>query len=755
MAGFANLFLREMTMVELLAPAGNYDSFLGALNAGADAIYLGGEKYSARAYADNFTTDQIIKAIDEAHIHNRKIYLTLNTLLKESEIKELIDYVMPFYLAGLDGVIVQDFGVIHILHTVFSDMEIHASTQMTITGVDGAKFAKDYGFTRIVPARELSLEEIKAIKENVSIEIECFIHGAMCYGYSGQCLFSSILGGRSGNRGRCAGPCRLPYQVQGIGIENKTKEAYPISMKDMCTLYKIPELIEAGIDSFKIEGRMKSPAYAAGVTALYRKYIDLYLKEGKQGYQVDRKDVDTLMHLYIRSEIFDGYYDRHNSDKMITLEKPSYLGTDDRLSEELIANYVREPDKIPVIMYASLQIDSTLQLTITDLQGQISVTKEGPVVQKAKQRPVAEEQVVEIFGQLGNTHLHCDEVSAYVEDSCFVPVGQLKELRRLCVEEFEDKWRIRNGFFKRELTVSESDDFPKESQLTTNMDKEIHVSCKTLEQLKVLLCHKPDRIYVDSDLFMQHIELINTMISEETESCNVQIMIMLPYVKRRRDNQYFDRLASMVCDHKKICGMLVRNVDELQYALQVKRNKKEGFYIIGDSSLYMMNPYAARFLKDYTNEFTLPMELNYQELRSLSETLSQFGIPQSLTIYGWIPMLISANCIRKTEGLCNHVTCLSKTQALEDRYQKKFPVYNNCEHCYNVIYNSVPLSLHNKWKQIKKMNASFLRLDFVYEKEEECRQIYQYFYDKTKGFEPEYCPVSGEYTTGHFTRGIL
>ena len=742
-------------MVELLAPAGNYDSFLGALNAGADAIYLGGEKYSARAYADNFTTEQIIKAIDVAHMHGRKIYLTMNTLFKESETKDVIDYVLPFYLAGLDGAIVQDFGVMHILHTVFSDMEMHASTQMTITGVDGARFAKNYGCTRIVPARELSLEEIRTIKENVPIELECFIHGAMCYGYSGQCLFSSILGGRSGNRGRCAGPCRLPYQVQGIGNECKAQEEYPISMKDMCTLYKLPELIEAGIDSFKIEGRMKSPAYAAGVTALYRKYVDLYLKEGKQGYLVEQKDVDTLMHLYIRSEISDGYYDRHNSEKMITLEKPSYLGTDDRLSDALIADYVKEPAKIPVIMYASLQKDSPMALTITDLQGQISVTKEGSAVQEAKQRPVAEEQVVEILGQLGNTGLQCDEVSAYVEEGCFVPVGQIKELRRLCVQDFENKWRIHKGFLKRSLQNSKLLDFGEIADATVVNDKQIHVSCKTLQQLEVLLCSKPDRIYIDSDLWMQHGDTINTLLSHETETENVQIMLMLPYMKRRRDDSYFDKLASMVCGHDKIQGMLVRTVDELQYALQVKKEKKDAFIIVGDSSLYVMNPYAAKFLKDYVDEFTLPMELNYQELRSLSETLTQFGRPHTLIIYGWIPMLISANCIRKTEGACNHVTCLSKKQALEDRYQKKFPVYNNCEHCYNVIYNSVPLSLHNKWKQIKKMNASFLRLDFVYEDGEECRRIYRFFYEKTKGLEPEQCPVAGEYTTAHFTRGIL
>lgn len=746
-------------MVELLAPAGNYDSFLGALNAGADAIYLGGEKYSARAYADNFTTEQIVKAIEVGHIHGCKIYLTLNTLLKEIEIDDVIEYVQPFYLAGLDGVIVQDFGVVYLLHACYPDMEIHASTQMTITGVDGARFAKQYGFTRIVPARELTLSEIQTIKEQVPIEIECFIHGAMCYGYSGQCLFSSILGGRSGNRGRCAGPCRLPYQIQGTEGKNSNKEAYPISMKDMCMLYKLPELIEAGIDSFKIEGRMKSPAYAAGVTGLYRKYIDLYRKEGKQGYQVEQQDIDTLMHLYIRSEISDGYYDRHNSEKMITLEKPSYLGTDDSLSDRLTAAYVKAPVKIPVKMFVSIQKNLPLQLTITDLKGEISVSEEGNIVQEAKQRPVVQKQVVEVLRQLGNTELQCDNIDAFVEDGCFVPVGQLKVLRRLCAQKFEDKWRENNDFPKRSILKKahvppEVSGIGQETYKEKDFEKKLHVSCKTIEQLVALLEKKPDRVYVDSDLWLKHSDRVDTLFANKAESGNPQLALMLPYIKRRRDDAYYDKLATMTESNPNLQGVLVHTVDQLQYALDLKKKIDRPFEIVADSSLYVMNPYAAAFLQDYVDECTLPVELNYQELRSLSERLKDYHCPQTMVVYGWIPMLISANCIRKTAGKCDHTGCLSKEQALEDRYQKKFPVYNNCEHCYNVIYNSVPLSLHTKWKQLQKMHASFLRLDFVYEDGQQCKQIIQYYQDKVKGLEPQYCPVREEYTTGHFTRGI-
>ena len=272
--------IKENKKVELLAPAGDFSCFLAAMNAGADAVYLGGSKFGARAYANNFSQEEIVEALRIAHLLGKRIYLTVNTLVKEKEMIELIPYIQPLYEAGLDGVIIQDFGVLQVLKRHFPGLELHASTQMTITGVHGAKFLKELGACRIVPSRELSLEEIKDIKMQTGLEIETFIHGAMCYGYSGQCLFSSILGGRSGNRGRCAGPCRLPYK------DIKGNTIYPLSLKDMYTLPLIPKLLEAGIDSFKIEGRMKSAEYVAGVTAMYRKYIDKYLENPNKPYKI-------------------------------------------------------------------------------------------------------------------------------------------------------------------------------------------------------------------------------------------------------------------------------------------------------------------------------------------------------------------------------------------------------------------------------------------------------------------------------------
>ena len=308
--------------IEILAPAGSYDSLKAAIAAGADAVYIGGTRFGARAYADNLEQDKMLEVIDYVHLHGRKIYMTVNTLLKESELqKELYDYLLPYYYHGLDAVIVQDIGVLQYIKKFFPDMPIHASTQMTVNDVLGAKFLEKLGVERVVTSREMNIEEIKAIAEQTKLEIESFVHGALCYCYSGQCLYSSLIGGRSGNRGQCAQPCRLPYRVEG-----EKKSQYILSLKDICTLEYIPEILEAGICSLKIEGRMKKPEYVALVTAMYRKYVDLYLQKGKNGFKVDPKDKEKLLDLYNRGGSHGGYYHTRNGKEMVSIHRPNHAG---------------------------------------------------------------------------------------------------------------------------------------------------------------------------------------------------------------------------------------------------------------------------------------------------------------------------------------------------------------------------------------------------------------------------------------------
>ncbi|MBP3737104.1 MAG: U32 family peptidase, partial [Lachnospiraceae bacterium] len=329
---------------ELLSPAGDRACFVGALSAGADAVYLAGQKFGARAYAGNFTSVELITSIREAHALHRRVYLTANILTREDELDETVDFVCEMAAHGLDGVIVQDLGVAARVHEAFPDLPIHASTQMSSTTAESVRFLKQLGVSRIVPARELSLDEIRLLKAQ-DIEIEAFIHGAMCYSYSGRCLFSSFLGGRSGNRGRCAGTCRLPFSVSDESGRKVMETAYPISMKDMTVLEILPELLDAGIDSFKIEGRMKRPEYAAGVTSVYRRYIDRYIawtnSGRKEPWRIDREDINFLSHLYIRTAKSTGYYHTQNGPSLITIGKPGYAGTDDALLKEIHDRYCR------------------------------------------------------------------------------------------------------------------------------------------------------------------------------------------------------------------------------------------------------------------------------------------------------------------------------------------------------------------------------------------------------------------------------
>lgn len=437
--------MNAVPKVELLAPAGNMEGFYGAIHAGADAVYLAGKEYGARAYADNFSEEELLACFRYAHIWQRKVYLTVNTLMKESEAEKLCDFLRPLADGGLDGVIVQDFGAFQLIKENFPGLPLHVSTQMAVTGAYGAKLLKQMGAVRIVPARELSLKEIREMKQETGLELECFVHGAMCYCYSGRCLFSSIVGGRSGNRGRCAQPCRLPYQVSEVNGKTMSTEQYPLSLKDMCTLEILPELIEAGIDSFKIEGRMKKPEYTAGVTALYRKYIDLYYAGMKAA--PSKADMDHLRKLYIRSEIQEGYYHKKNGADMITLSNPAYSGSDDRLLEQIRKDYILKKPHIPVVMKAFFHIGRPAEIQIFPAASpEKSACVYGAVVEPAAKVPVTRENLVKQLTKLGET---CFELVAldgaasgepYIEmdEGIFYPLKAVNELRRNAAAALEE-----------------------------------------------------------------------------------------------------------------------------------------------------------------------------------------------------------------------------------------------------------------------------------------------------------------------------
>lgn len=416
-----------MKKPEILAPAGNKDCFCAALNAGADAVYMAGKQFGARASADNFTTEEFIWALNMAHLRGVKIYLTLNTLIKESEFKDIYEFIKPLYDCKLDGIIIQDVGLIDYLREHFPALELHVSTQMTITGKYAAKLLKDKGISRIVPARELSLEEIRDIKENVDIEIESFIHGAMCYCYSGQCLFSSFLGGRSGNRGRCAQPCRLPYTIVEDRKNIKKNEIeYPLSLADMCTITCIDKLMDAGIDSFKIEGRLKNPEYVAFVTYIYRKYVDMYAETGT--HKVDEKDLSFLKKIYIRSYLSEGYYNKHNGANMITKSNPSYCDNNEALLNNIHDKFVKPLPKLQCTGVVTLVVGEKASIILK--YNDIVITYEEGEVMRALSKPLKEDDVCKQLNKTGELAFEFERLTIEMDDDCFMPVKMLNELRR-------------------------------------------------------------------------------------------------------------------------------------------------------------------------------------------------------------------------------------------------------------------------------------------------------------------------------------
>lgn len=717
--------------VELLAPAGNYESLIGAINAGADAVYLGGEKFGARAYAQNFTNEEICTGIRFAHLHDCKIYLTLNTLVKEKEFSEISSFLLPFYEAGLDGIIVQDMGVFSYVKEHFPQLELHVSTQMTITGSYGAELLKKEGAIRIVPAREISLEEIKNIKEKVDIEIEAFIHGALCYCYSGQCLFSSILGGRSGNRGRCAQPCRLPYKT-----ENNRQESYPLSMKDLCTIEMIPQMIEAGIDSFKIEGRMKKPEYAAGVTSIYRKYIDKYYANPDKPLYVSDEDKNFLNALYIRSEVGQGYYFKHNGKEMITPQKPGYHGSDDELLKQIRRKYIEESHPLSIQAICNIHKGTPVSLQLNDKEHQVSVT--GEIVDNAMKQPLTQDMVSKQLSKMGNTSFQLENLQIEMDEDCFLTVKALNELRRDAVTALENEILCKKGYANTRPYLQESTAVADRKNTSGKKIQDIHLCVQTLQQLNAALSTNATRVYIPVDLLLDDKQILSQLGKSMPQT---EFFLAFPYILRLRDQRLLPDYQHLL-ENPVFNGVLIRNYESLEW---LHKQQYSG-QIVSDANLYQWNNASLCFWKEKVAELYLPYECNMHELKQLSCSTMKTG----MIAYGRIPMMVTANCIQKTTQKCVNHPYMEYLLWLTDRYDKKFPVYYDCLHCYNIIYNTVPLSLHHLLKTIDF--AENIRLDFTTETAQELIHITQFFEQSLQKQEPK-IPYE-EYTTGHYKRGV-
>lgn len=799
--------------VEILAPAGSMECLKAAIAAGADAVYTGGALFGARAYAHNLTEEELLEAIDYVHLHGKRLYLTVNTLIKDREMeKQMYDYLLPYYRQGLDAVIVQDIGLFRFIRKHFPDLPIHASTQMTLTGVDGAKFLEKEGAQRIVTSRELSMAEVKKIADETELEIESFVHGALCYCYSGQCLFSSFIGGRSGNRGQCAQPCRLLYRTP-----EAKRPQYLLSLKDICTLELIPEMIESGIYSFKIEGRMKKPEYAAAVAFQYRKYADLYLKYYEEcpagedpaayamkKYRVCEEDRQMLLDLYNRGGFHTGYYHTQNGREMVSLNRPNHAGVPAvkvlakkgrtvtakamtdlspqdiielpmRKGREKADNYtckdaVRKGMNVQIPVFADtpfkrdeiwmrtrnsalierlheefvngkikericgtfrLYPQEAATLTVKCRDAEITVT--GEKAQEALSQPMSRERIEKQLRKTGNTEFEFSFLKVEIGEKVFLPMQSLNELRREALETLE---KVICEKYRRSGEVKD----PEEDTIELSMEEEVlsgwTASVRTAEQMEVILEEEAiGRIYVDCTMFPciwekdSYVEWIT-----KVHATGKEIYLVMPYIFRERTRKQYEaaynRIFGAGWD-----GILIANYESFAFL------KEHGYTgrIMTDYNLYEFNQESRKFWKEKgVFEFTAPVELTERELQDLRVKDGE------VIVYGYFPMMISAGCIQKTTR-----GCLKKSgqTTITDRYRNPFVVKNECDYCYNILYNYVPLYLGDRMEEVYQIGPGRIRLMFTTERQQEVRQILSAY------FEGKELP-EGTYTRGHWKRGI-
>ena len=717
--------------IELLSPAGDHDCFMAAIKAGADAVYLAGNKFGARAYAGNLTDEELLEAIDTAHLYGRKLYLTVNTLLKNREMDELYDYIGPLYQAGLDGVIVQDMGVISFFKEAFPDLSLHASTQMAVTDVEGVRLLKDLGITRVVPARELSLKELRDIYDKTGIEVECFIHGALCYSYSGKCLFSSLVGGRSGNRGRCAQPCRLPYNNR-----------YILSARDIMTLEILPKLIESGICSFKIEGRMKSKEYVASVTGIYRKYIDKYINDPDGVYNIDSDDLSDLEELYTRSGHCRGYFDSLNGRDMITLDKPSYNTADDDRMKLLYERYTGN-EKIKCTASLRAGTNEGLKVTLSGKGHRVECIKD--CVDKARKAPTDEESIRKHFDRLGDTCFELEHMDIDIDDDIFIPVSAVNSLRREIFDLLKEE--ILSPYRRNKPSTDDSKKKTVDNSIPKGSDNPlINVRIDNIDLLDCIIKNGiADIISLDINSFsiqnrdgysLDHNTLKKT--AERIHRAGSCLYLALPYVIRKG---YFDRvdgLEDILCDNIPD-GVIIDNYESLYYLKDIGYKGS----VVADMHLYAMNDRAVSMMhKLGATVITYPVELNSGELNRLDLTGGEF------IIYGRTPMMISAQCTEKTQHTCLKDNGVSY---ITDRYGNAFPVRRNCSECINTIYNCIPFMITACKDMPAKIRPGSFRIHFTVEDEKEAGMILKQYRDMFDGREVN-SPIKR--TLGHLKRGV-
>lgn len=721
---------------EILAPAGSVEALRAAFLAGADAVYIGGERFGARAYADNPDDDTLLACIELAHRLDKKLYLTVNTLIKEREMEDLVSWLAPFYDSGLDAAIVQDLGVFSVLRRAYPELPLHLSTQMAVTGACGAALLEQAGARRVIPARELSLPEIREIRKTTGLEIECFVHGAMCYSYSGRCLMSSLIGGRSGNRGRCAGICRLPFSEGG---RTRGREEYPLSMKDLCAIDHLSELLDAGVTSFKIEGRMKRPAYTAEVVRLYRKYLDRCLS-GDSGVRAEPSDKKRLLALFNRDGFTSGYYHQKNGREMIALENEKQQESRSQQAQEIYAEVEQQLEK----RERAGGLQSAVRGTLTVRPGEplqlemaaeiadevFRVRATGAEVQRAERQPLTKERLLRQMQKTGGAPYRFLELEIRMAGDAFLPISEINAVRRRAFERMDAS--LREHFARRrEGTVPPAG---KELSPDGAQPPELWATVENAEQFHAIRDIRGlAGIYVPIDLLAGE----TTLFAADRED-GVRICAALPQVVRGGQAARIREMAEKISRDFEGVGFLARDLEGLAVLMEGISPDR----LIADAELYTMNRAARDYFGGKVFRATAPLELNAHEL-------SERGCAgDEVVVYGRAPLMISAQCVQKTGHGCDRA---GRVLELVDRKGARFPVVCSCHFCYNTIYNSLPTSLLGDLPAVCSLKPAVLRMDFTVESGREAAEVVRQFarslLQKQTGTLPQ------KTTRGHFHRG--
>ncbi len=693
--------------MELLAPAGSMEALRAAVCNGADAVYLGADTFNARINARNFSAADLQEAVVYCHVRGVKVHLTLNTLVLDREMPRAAELIRLAASCGVDAFIVQDLGVVSLCRQLAPDVPIHASTQMSIHSLEGVMEAAALGCSRVVLARELPAEEIAHICKKSPVEIEVFVHGALCMCYSGQCYLSSVIGRRSGNRGQCAQPCRLPY---GYGRFESTR--YPLSLKDNCLAGELDELRRMGVASIKIEGRMKRPEYVAIVTRAYRTVLN--------GGKLMPSDLQELETAFSRQGFTDGYFRGQTGSDMFGRRQEGEDTAD--LFASARATYEQgEPQRIGVRFYAMIRRGEPAQLAVEDPDGNLCRTR-GPVPEQAVYRSLTPQDLEQQLKKTGGTPYLCTAVRSSLDPDLMLPASAINAMRRDVIAELTAK---RGRAAPARLNAYDEppryDGIAGEPQLT--------IAVRTAGQITSrMLSMKPTVLYVPLSELAEHPDL------PQRVSVETQLAAILPRVI------WSGELAPVARQLRTIYEMGVRqvlagNLGQLHIA------RAAGFAVRGDFGLNIVNSRAMRYLREQgLDSQLLSFELTLPQIRDISK-----AVPAELLIYGRLPLMLMENCVMKNRtGIC---ACQTGTVRLVDRVGEEFPIVKDPGTCRNVLLNGKKLYLLDKKDALRGMGLWALRLQFTTENPGEIDKVLMDYQGRAV-FD------AGSYTRGLYSRGV-